>query len=90
MKEVSDIRVVKSIADQIREAPVETVVIAFWPYRHGGEPRHSDTLVKTGMDGYQAARKRHSGYLHKDDVDAWVDGFDRGTRFYFVHPSDVA
>jgi hypothetical protein len=74
-----------SIVDQIIEAPVDTVVIVKYPDDFGGDPKRADALVKTGSNGYQAARyARSNSYLHHGDLDRWFKSFPSDSEFYFV------
>ena len=67
-----------SIAEQIMESPVETIVVVKY-----NEGRFSDALVKTGSDGYKHARSHSMGYLNNSDIERWVNSFS-GASFYFV------
>lgn len=75
---------VQTVAEQIIEAPVETVVVARYGNSMVRGLQHSDSLVKTGVDGYLATRYRGGKYLHRTDVQGWIDSLGPGAEFYFV------
>lgn len=73
-----------TIVEQIIDAPHDTVIVVKYPNVRGGENRYADALVKTGSEGYQGARYRHSGYLHHADIQGWFDSYPDGSEFYLV------
>lgn len=81
-KLTEEVRVVKSITQQIIDSPIESVfVVQHTPtYRAAGHWVR-DSLVKTGSDGYRSARG-DAVYLSGCDIDNWVKSFGDNAEFY--------